>query len=142
MASWGEFVRADPSFGALAVARIDGEGLVMVGTLRRNGWPRISPVEPLIVGGELCLGMMWRSRKAVDLLGVEGDLDIAPFGVRDDAAIEEGFTQQKRHRLEHLVYDVLVQIVVVGCVELIEQRIEAALIGEPNEQQNRDRPAA
>ena len=44
------------------------DGLVLVGTLRANGWPRISPVEPLIVEGELYLGMMWRSRKAVDLL--------------------------------------------------------------------------
>jgi hypothetical protein len=45
-----------------------GDGVVLVGTLRANGWPRISPVEPLVVDGALCLGMMWRSRKAVDLL--------------------------------------------------------------------------
>ena len=44
------------------------DGLVLVGTLRANGWPQISPVEPLVVGDELYLGMMWRSRKAVDLL--------------------------------------------------------------------------
>ena len=44
------------------------DGIVLVGTLRANGWPRISPVEPLVVDGELYLGMMWRSRKAVDLL--------------------------------------------------------------------------
>jgi len=44
------------------------DGLVLVGTLRASGWPRISPVEPLIVDDELYLGMMWRSRKAVDLL--------------------------------------------------------------------------
>ena len=31
-------------------------------------WPRISPVEPLIADGHLYLGMMWRSRKALDLL--------------------------------------------------------------------------
>ena len=40
----------------------------MVGTLRRDGWPRISPVEPFIVDGQLYLGMMWRSRKALDVL--------------------------------------------------------------------------
>ena len=44
------------------------DGLVLMGTLRANGWPRISPVEPLVVGDELYLGMMWRSRKALDLL--------------------------------------------------------------------------
>ena len=43
-------------------------GLALVGTLRRDGWPRISPVEPFIVDGQLYLGMMWRSRKALDLL--------------------------------------------------------------------------
>lgn len=34
-----------------------------------DGWPRISPVEAFIVDGELLLGMMWRSRKALDLMG-------------------------------------------------------------------------
>ena len=43
-------------------------GLALVGTLRRDGWPRISPVEPFIVDGQLYLGMMWRSVKALDLL--------------------------------------------------------------------------
>ena len=41
---------------------------MLVGTLRKNGWPRISPVEPLINEGQLYLGMMWRSQKALDLL--------------------------------------------------------------------------
>ncbi len=68
MATWQEFREADRPFAELAEARIDGEGLVLVGTLRRNGWPRISPVEPLIVEGVLYLGMMWQSRKALDLL--------------------------------------------------------------------------
>ena len=38
-----------------------------MGTLRKNGWPRISPVEPLFADGQLYLGMMWQSRKALDL---------------------------------------------------------------------------
>lgn len=67
MASWQEFRAADPAFAELAEARIEGPGLVLVGTLRRNGWPRISPVEPLIVDGTLYLGMMWQSKKALDL---------------------------------------------------------------------------
>jgi hypothetical protein len=36
--------------------------------LRKDGSPRISNIEPVIAGGELYLGMMWQSRKAVDLL--------------------------------------------------------------------------
>ncbi|HEY4928830.1 MAG TPA: pyridoxamine 5'-phosphate oxidase family protein [Acidimicrobiales bacterium] len=68
MATWATFRQGDPDLAALAEARMAEDGLVLVGTLRANGWPRISPVEPLIVGDELYLGMMWRSRKAMDLL--------------------------------------------------------------------------
>jgi hypothetical protein len=68
MATWNEFVAAAPVLGALAQSRLDDVGLVLVGTLRANGWPRVSPVEPLVSDGELYLGMMWRSRKALDLL--------------------------------------------------------------------------
>lgn len=41
---------------------------MLVATLRRNEWARISPVKPFIVGGQLYLGMMWQSKKALDLL--------------------------------------------------------------------------
>ena len=39
----------------------------MLGTIRKDGFPRVSPVEPLFADGHLYLGMMWRSRKALDL---------------------------------------------------------------------------
>ena len=68
MATWATFRQGKPDLAAVAEARMAEDGLVLVGTLRANGWPRISPVEPLIVGDDLYLGMMWRSRKAVDLL--------------------------------------------------------------------------
>lgn len=42
--------------------------MVMLGTLRKDGSPRISPVEVLFTEGQLYLGMMWRSQKALDLL--------------------------------------------------------------------------
>ena len=60
--------RGDPELASRAEARMAQDGLVLVGTLRANGWPRISPVDPLVVGDDLYLGMMWRSRKALDLL--------------------------------------------------------------------------
>ena len=40
----------------------------MLGTLRADGWPRISPCELDFAAGHLILGMMWQSRKALDLL--------------------------------------------------------------------------
>jgi hypothetical protein len=40
----------------------------VIGTVRSDGSPRISSVEPIILEGALYLGMMWQSRKALDLL--------------------------------------------------------------------------
>ena len=66
--TWQQFAVHAPELAALGEAQFASTGLALVGTLRRDGWPRISPVEPFIVDGELYLGMMWRSVKALDLL--------------------------------------------------------------------------
>ena len=66
--TWGQFSEQDSELAKLGEDQFTRTGLALVGTLRRDGWPRISPVEPFIVGGQLYLGMMWRSRKALDLL--------------------------------------------------------------------------
>ena len=63
-----QFAEAAPDLAALGEAQFAQTGLALVGTLRRDGWPRISPVEPFIVDGQFYLGMMWRSVKALDLL--------------------------------------------------------------------------
>ena len=42
--------------------------IVLVGSIRRDGSSRISPVESDIVDGELMASMMWQSTKALDLL--------------------------------------------------------------------------
>ena len=65
--TWGQFAERKPELAAIGEAQFARTGLALVGTLRRDGWPRISPVEPFIVDGELYLGMMWQYRKAVDL---------------------------------------------------------------------------
>ena len=64
---WEEFKANAPEIAALAEERFNRTGLVLLATLRKNGWPRISPVEVYIVDGHLYLGMMWRSMKALDL---------------------------------------------------------------------------
>ena len=65
---WAEFAAAAPELAQLGEKRLRSRELCLVGTLRRNGWPRISPVEPEFVGDELMLGMMWQSPKARDLV--------------------------------------------------------------------------
>ena len=66
-ASWGEFETASPELAGLGRGLFDETGLVMLGTIRRDGSPRVSPVEFFIFAGELYLGMIWQSYKAQDL---------------------------------------------------------------------------
>jgi hypothetical protein len=65
---WQDLDAGAPELAAAGLAEFERSGMALVGTLRRDGRPRISCVDPLVLGGDLLLGMMWRSRKAVDLL--------------------------------------------------------------------------
>jgi hypothetical protein len=53
---WEEFRRSDPELAALGEERFNSTGLILLDTLRKNCWPRISPVEPLITDGHLDIG--------------------------------------------------------------------------------------
>ena len=66
--TWEDFKLDAPELAALGEDRFERTGLAMLGTLSKDGWPRISPVEPLFANGHLYLGMMYGSRKALDLL--------------------------------------------------------------------------
>jgi hypothetical protein len=65
---WSELEHAQPRLAELAQQRLITPGVVLVGTIRRDGTPRLSPVEPLVMESDLWLSMMWRSTKAADLL--------------------------------------------------------------------------
>ncbi len=65
---WDEFAAACPQIARMAEDRFAKDRLVRLGTIRADGSPRISPCEIEIVGDHLVLGMMWRSKKALDLL--------------------------------------------------------------------------
>jgi pyridoxamine 5'-phosphate oxidase-like protein len=74
MATWTTFVAEAPEIAAVTERRIAATGLMMLATLRRDGFPRISPVEPVLVDDELVLHderlwlpMMPGSTKARDL---------------------------------------------------------------------------
>lgn len=68
MASWAEFQAAAPGLAAKGEERFEATGLILLGSIRKDGRPRISPVEVVITDGRLYLGMMWQSKKARDLL--------------------------------------------------------------------------
>lgn len=65
---WSKFAEACPELSEPANERFARDQLVMLGTLTRQGWPRISPCELDFAEGHLLLSMMWKSPKALDLL--------------------------------------------------------------------------
>lgn len=65
---WAEFARACPELAGIAREWIADEHIMLLGTLRPDGSPRISAVECDLVGDDLCTGMIWQSAKARDLL--------------------------------------------------------------------------
>jgi hypothetical protein len=64
---WGEFEASAQELAELGLAGFREQNLCLVGTLRADGWPRISANEIYFADGELLLGMMPRSRKSRDL---------------------------------------------------------------------------
>ena len=64
---WSEFAARQPALAAVAHDQLIRPGVVLIGTIRRDGSARISGVEPLIMDGELWLSMMPASAKARDL---------------------------------------------------------------------------
>lgn len=68
--SWRRFEGSDPDLAGRVRRRFDvGSGLAVLATLRSDGWPRVSALEPPVFGrGEMWLGMMEGSRKAADLV--------------------------------------------------------------------------
>jgi Pyridoxamine 5'-phosphate oxidase len=65
---WEELSEREPRLAEVAHDRLIKPGVLLVATIRRDGTPRLSPVEPLIFEGDLWLSMMWQSHKAMDLL--------------------------------------------------------------------------
>jgi hypothetical protein len=65
---WEDLAREATRLASVAHDRLITPGVLLVVTIRRDGAPRLSPVEPLVFEGDLWLSMMWQSRKAKDLL--------------------------------------------------------------------------
>jgi hypothetical protein len=82
---WQDLCDRQPRLAALARQRLIETGVVLVVTLRRDGTPRLSPVEPWLMDGELWLSMMWGSRKAADLARDDRVLVHSTVTTRDGA---------------------------------------------------------
>jgi hypothetical protein len=65
---WSQMTTRQPRLGQLAEERLLAPGVVLVASIRRDGTPRLSPVEPFVLDGTLWLSMLWESRKAADLI--------------------------------------------------------------------------
>jgi hypothetical protein len=104
---WSDIENAEPRLAAVGRDRLIEPGVVLVATIRKDGTPRLSPVEPYLLGGDLWLSMMWESTKARDLLrdprilvhsivtgrdGTEGE-----FKVRGTARDERDPVAQRRY---------------------------------------------
>ena len=113
---WSAFAEACPEIAGLAEERFRADELVLVGTIRRDGSPRISPNEPDLAGGRLFISMMWRSKKALDLLrdprivvhslpsdrmNPGGDIKLYGRAVDEhDPAVREAFRDAIRARID------------------------------------------
>jgi hypothetical protein len=74
MATWTEFAAEAPEIAEMGEKRLAATGLMMLGTIRKDGFPRISPAEPVLAedrlvlhDNRLWLGMMPGSTKSNDL---------------------------------------------------------------------------
>jgi hypothetical protein len=112
---WSEFVSDEPRLAALGRRLLVDPGVVLVGTIRRDGTPRISPVEPLLWERDLWLSMLLGSYKAADLQrdarlllhnivtgrdGAAGDYKLRGRAIAESRRpVQEGYRAQVRTRL-------------------------------------------
>jgi hypothetical protein len=67
VASWRDVELGAPELTRLGAARLAAARVALLGTLRRDGSPRISPIEPHLAEGQLLIGAMTWTGKAGDL---------------------------------------------------------------------------
>jgi Pyridoxamine 5'-phosphate oxidase len=65
--TWRELELAAPEIAEPGKRRLDEARVALLATLRRDGSPRISPIEPFFAEGQLLFGAMAWTRKARDL---------------------------------------------------------------------------
>jgi hypothetical protein len=111
---WSELERRQPGLADLGRRRLLAPGVVLVATIRRDGTPRLSPVEPFVMDGDLWLSMLWQSTKAADLIrdprvlvhgvvtnrdGREGEFKVRGHAGVRRTAVSSGVTVRRSRRL-------------------------------------------
>lgn len=102
MTDWNDVRRSAPALADLVQGRFEEHGLGYLATLRADGSPRLSGVEPWIGDGQVWLGMMWQSRKALDL---QRDPRCALHSANTDTRVAAGDARITGRAVEHVAED-------------------------------------
>ena len=73
---WSELERRQPALVGLGRRRLLDPGVVLVATIRADGTPRVSPVEPFVLDGALWL----QPCSSVHCVGMRYPIDVALVG--------------------------------------------------------------
>jgi hypothetical protein len=113
--TWHELEMAAPEIARRGRELLDRFQFVLVGTLTKDGSPRVNPCEAYVIDGHLLLNMMPQSLKALDLLrdsrvyvhtpvtskdGTEGEFKLAGRAL----TVEDS---QLRTKLDELFWEML-----------------------------------
>jgi hypothetical protein len=101
---WAEVEAAVPELAAAVQAAFDAHTHKVVATLRADGSPRLSGNEAMFRDGELWLGMMHRSVKALDL---QADPRVALHSATVDAELTLGDAKLAGRAVEETDPDVI-----------------------------------
>jgi hypothetical protein len=118
---WDDFANLAPELAELGLAGFREQNLGLIGTIRADGWPRISANEIYFVEGELMLGMMRSSRKSQDL---ERDPRITVMTPQCDREAKRG---------DFKLYGRAVEVMEPALREQYAVTIEAAISWRPTE---------
>ena len=64
---WTDIEAEQPRLAEIGREKLLAAGVALLGTIRRDDTPRLSPAEPILWDGDLCFAMGWHSGKVGDL---------------------------------------------------------------------------
>jgi hypothetical protein len=88
MITFSELEASAPDVATPIRDRLTTTGLALLGTIRADGSPRVSPIEVTLHDGHLYVGMMPGSRKSLDVLRDPRISLLTPVADKDDLAGE------------------------------------------------------